>query len=195
MLVLRPATNGDARAIAELMDIAGERIPSIMWSAAALPGQTALEVGAMRAARRHVSFSFENATIAESEGEVLGMLLGYPIDGTDPGDLSAVPPMIRPLVRLECLAPGTWYLNAVATVPHYRGKGLGRLMLNKADALALEAGRAVTSLIVAGSNEHAVRLYEGYGYRVAQREPVVPHPDLHTRGDWLLMTRLVRRGM
>ena len=181
----------DARAIAELIDHAGEGIPSLLWESAAQPGETALDVGERRAARTGVTFCYENAVVGESNGGVICMLLGYPIDNTDPGDLSDVPEIVHPPIRLECKAPGTWYINAIAVRPAHRGRGLGKQLLAIADACAIEAGRTATSLIVAESNTGARHLYERAGFRVVASEPIVAHPRLPMRGQWLLMTRPV----
>ncbi len=43
-LALRPAGTSDAPILAKLIDIAGEGIPSWLWSGMAKPGQSALEV-------------------------------------------------------------------------------------------------------------------------------------------------------
>jgi ribosomal protein S18 acetylase RimI-like enzyme len=188
---LRPAVAGDARALAELIDIAGEGIPSLLWAASAGPGRMPLDVGADRAARTGVNFCFENAIVAEAGGVVAGMLLGYPLDADDPGDLSQLPAVVRPLVRLECRAPGTWYVNAVATRPRFRGRGIGLMLLREAERLAARSGRSALSLIVASGNGGALRLYERIGFRTIAREPVVGHPGLRLDGDWLLMTRTI----
>ncbi|HSK38496.1 MAG TPA: GNAT family N-acetyltransferase [Arenibaculum sp.] len=187
----RRAGPGDARRLAELIDIAGEGIPSLLWGEAAQPGESALDVGERRAARTGCSFSYENAVVGESGGDVVCMLLGYPIDDTDPGDLSGLPEIVRPLVRLECKAPGTWYVNALAVLDGHRGRGFGTRLLAIAQICAAEAGRPATSLIVAGNNAGARRLYDQAGYREIAGEPAVPHPRLHAAGRWLLMTRPV----
>lgn len=193
MVDLRPpfrrATMADARSLAALIDCAGDGIPSLLWESSAGPGEEPLHVGERRAARTGVNFSYENAIVGENQGRVSCMLLNYPLDDTDPGDLSEVPEFVRPLVRLECRAPGSWYINAIAVFPEYRGRGLGTALLAIAHALAREHGRDQTSLIVASSNERAKRLYEREGYQVVSAEPVVSYPRLHMCGEWLLMLR------
>jgi ribosomal protein S18 acetylase RimI-like enzyme len=189
--IVRPAAPRDARALAELLNLAGEGIPALLWAAGAEPGRSAIDVGVERAMRTGVNFCFENAVVAEVGSEIAGMLLGYPIDDNDPGDLSGVPAVVHPLVRLECRAAGSWYVNAVATRPQHRGRGIGRLLMHDAHRLAARSGRDVLSLIVAQRNESAVRLYRLLGYQAVAREPVVPHPALHLDGDWILMTRAV----
>ena len=129
-LRLRPARKDDAEALARLIDIAGEGFGMYLWSQAAKPGETALEIGKRRAQREEGGFSYRHATIAEVDRRVAGLLLGYRLP--EPyvlGDVSALPEMVRPLVELEAEAPGTWYVNALAAFPEYRGRGIGTRLL------------------------------------------------------------------
>ena len=75
-LRLRPARKDDAEALAPLIDIAGEGFGMYLWSQAAKPGETALEIGKRRAQREEGGFSYRHATIAEVDRRVAGLLLG-----------------------------------------------------------------------------------------------------------------------
>ena len=185
----RRATRDDARAIAELIDIAGKGIPTLLWEDEA-EGETPLEVGARLVERSGFSLSFENAVVGEDGGRVTSLLLGC-LDNTGMTDLADAPEIARPLIRLHGQAPGRWHLHALAVLPEYRGKGLGTRLLRIVDALAADEGLTETSLTVAENNQAARRLYEREGYREVAREPVVPHPRINLAGNWLLMTRPV----
>ncbi len=187
---VRPARKADAAALAILVDIAGEGMPSYMWSRMREPGQSAFEVGRARAARDEGGFSYRNATVAEIDGEVVACLVDYRLDDPyDAGDLNALPEVVRPLVILECKAPGSWYVNVLATFPEFRGQGIGARLL----ALAEERGRkhmaATASMIVASENTGAVRLYARSGYKEVARAPVVEYPGCAHGGDWVLMVK------
>jgi len=187
---LQPARKDDARALALLIDIAGEGFGTYLWSQSARPGESALDVGMKRAQREEGGFSYRNATLAEVDGEVAGLLLGYRLaDPYDTGSLDVLPPIIRPLVELESCAPGSWYVNALAAFPEYRNRGLGKYLLNEADRLTRAAGAKATSLIVAEENAGAMRLYLRNGYREAARRLLVPFPGLGHGGDWVLMVK------
>jgi ribosomal protein S18 acetylase RimI-like enzyme len=189
---LRPATREDAELLARLIDIAGEGFGKYLWSQAAGPGETALDVGRRRAQREDGGFSYRNATLAEVDGKVAALLLGYRLaDPYDAGDLQSVPATVRPLIELEAEAPGTWYVNALAAFPEYRGKGLGTLLLAEAENSARKTRVSSLSIIVAEQNEGAKRLYERAGYRAVARRPVVTFPGFAHTGDWLLMTKRV----
>lgn len=190
----RQAVKADAPVLARLIDIAGEGIPAFLWAQAARSGETPMEVGARRAAREEGSFSYRNAYVIETKGDrgahVAGMLLGYRQPKPYPEvDLAQVPGVVRPLIELESLAPGSWYANALAVLPEDRGRKLGTRLLVLARALAREAGARQLSLIVAEENEQAVRLYARCGYRSIARRPVVPYPGVAHGGAWILMVQ------
>jgi len=187
---LRPGRKDDARALAQLIDIAGEGFGTYLWTQAAAPGESALDVGTRRAQLEEGGFSYRNAVVAEIGGKVAGLLLGYRLASPyDRGDLAALPAMVRPLVELEARAPASWYVNALAAFPEYRNDGLGTRLLAEAERIARDARAPAISLIVADQNEGAKRLYLRSGYREMARRPLVPFPGLGHTGDWVLMIK------
>jgi ribosomal protein S18 acetylase RimI-like enzyme len=191
---LRWARKGDSRRVAELMNVAGHGLPAYVWSLSAEDGQEPIDVGAARAAREDGNFSYRNAVVAEEDGEVVALLLAYRLpEAGEAADLEEVPELLRPLVELELLAPGTFYVNGLATLPGYEGRGLGSRLLNVATDLAVQSGCEELSIEVFEQNEGAVRLYERHGYRTVDRRSAVPHPSYPYDGDVLLMTRKVVR--
>jgi ribosomal protein S18 acetylase RimI-like enzyme len=188
--IIRPARKSDAAALAILVDIAGEGLPAWLWSTLKAPGQSVLEFGRSRAARDTGAFSWRNATVAEIDGEIAACLVDYRLaDPYDAGDLDDLPAVVRPLVVLESAAPGSWYVNVLATFPEFRGQGLGARLLALAQDRARAAGAAALSIIVAGENSGAVRLYTRTGYREKSRAPLVQYPGCGHGGDWLLMLK------
>jgi ribosomal protein S18 acetylase RimI-like enzyme len=186
----RPAMLADAAALAVLVDIAGEGIPNSFWRDLAGPGRSVLEVGRDRARREEGGFSYRHATIAEIGGEIVAGLIVYPLD--DPYDLTGLddfPAHIHPLLRLEAQAPGSWYVNVLATFREFRGQGIGTKLLKIADAMGREAGAAAMSVIVGSWNDGAARLYARAGYREAARERAVLPADFAQEGDWVLMIK------
>ncbi|MFC3227918.1 GNAT family N-acetyltransferase [Marinibaculum pumilum] len=177
--VLRPARPADARALAKLIDIAGEGIPHHLWSGMAQPDESPLDVGAARARRDEGGFSWRHATVAESEGAVAGLMLGYPIEAPSAADRAAVPDLpavIRPVVELEHEVPGSFYVNALAVLPGRRDAGLGYRLMAAAEARAKAAGLERLSIQVFSQNAGAVRLYRRLGYVEADSRPVLDHP-------------------
>jgi len=192
----RAATRADAAALAVLVDIAGEGMPAYMWSTLAEPGQSVLELGRERAGRDSGGgFSWKNAVVAEVDGEVAAGLVGYRLD--DPYDLSLlaeIPPIVQPLVKLEAKAPGSWYVNVLATFPEFRGLGIATTLLEIAENNASDAEASALSVIVASWNEEAGRLYRRAGYEAVATEPATPFPGCPHAGDWVLMVKSLANG-
>ncbi len=194
MTQYRDARAGDARAIAQLIEIAGEGIPGFLWSQSVAPGQDPLDYGAERAARQDANFSYRNAVVAESGGAVVGMLLGYRLPQPTAEDLAAlsdIPPLLRPLVDLEYQAPGSFYVNALGVFAALQGRGIGSALLAIAGQRARQAGCSLLSLQVFAENEAACRLYRRHGYAVVDRRPIIAHPCYPYSTEVLLMTRAV----
>jgi ribosomal protein S18 acetylase RimI-like enzyme len=102
-----------------------------------------------------------------------------------------MPSVIRPLIELESLAPGSWYVNVLAVFPDHQGRGFGTRLLALAEELAGISGAEHLSIIVAAENSGAVSLYRRTGYVDTARRPVVPFPGFGFAGDWLLMVKEV----
>ncbi len=186
----RRATVHDVDAMVELVNFAGEGMPVYVWERLAEPGESAWDVGRERARREAGGFSYRNTIVREVDGEVVACLIGYPLaDIPEPVDYAELSAMFVPLQELEDLAPGTWYVNVLATSPACRGRGYGRALLDIAVRLAQDTRRHGLSLIVADSNAGARRLYESAGYREMARRPMIKEGFEHPGTAWVLMTR------
>jgi ribosomal protein S18 acetylase RimI-like enzyme len=193
-VTVRPATLADASALAVLVDIAADGLAVQMWRTLAAPGQSPVGVGRARARREEGGFSYRNTFVAETNGEIAASLVGYRLD--DPyvlTGLGEMPEFVQPLVRLEARAPGSWYINVVATFPEFRGRGIGAKLLDLADGIGRKSGAPGMSVIVGSWNGGAARLYRRTGYTPAASERAVLPPDFAHRGDWILMTKPLQR--
>lgn len=178
----------------------------------AFEGCTPFEVGVARARRAEGGFSYTKAIVVEADtpegryavsptavavpetdvaGTIVGLRQPVPYDAGDP---SALPAPLRPLVALEAEAerlaaeagaPGTWYLNALAVLQPYQGRGLGSRLLAQAEVLARASGARFVSLIVDSDNRVAEALYRSRGYVEVARRPISPWPNGPT-ADWIL---------
>lgn len=170
----RAATPDDAAHLAEFINMAGEGLPLYLWTKMADTGEEPWAVGRQRAQRTEGGFSYKNAVVMEADGRVAAGLISYKLpDEPAPIDYDTMPAMFVPLQELENMAPGTWYLNVLATYPEFRGQGLGTRLLAVAEQLAAAAGAKGLSLIVFDSNIDARRLYERLGYREVGQRPIV----------------------
>ena len=194
---IRPATPADAIHMTCFVDMASEGLALMLWGALKEPHQTLIEFGRSRAMREEGAFSYRNAHIAEVNGAVAGGLVGYKIEpGHDlsvrmpePAEAAKVPDFLRPVVELEQLSAGHWYINILATYPEMRGNGVGTALLAKADDLGRAAEAVGTALIVDAENRPALSVYARAGYLEKARRPLTPFPMRPNGGEWLLLTK------
>ena len=87
-------------------------------------------------------------------------------------------------------SPDLLYLEAIAVSAAFRGQGIGTVLLTDAEAWGRAIGRSRMALHVLQRNTGARRLYERFGFRLSQTEPL-PAPKGSRRQQWvsLLMTR------
>ena len=189
-LPLRAGRISDADVLAELVNQAGEGMPLYLWERMAGPGENAWAVGRARAARETGAFSWRNAVMIEADdGTAAGCLIGYAIPDEVAPIPDDMPAMFRPLQELENLAPGSWYVNVLAVLPGFRGRGLGRRLLEAADAIGREAGARAMSIIVADANEGARRLYARMGYAEVARRTMVKEGWTSAGTAFVLLTK------
>ena len=187
---IREARKVDAPVLAELINFAGEGLPLYLWRQMAGAGEDPWEIGRERAARDSGGFSYRNSVVAEVDGNIAGALLGYPVVAEEePIDPATIPPMFVPLLELENLAAGTWYINAVATFPDARGLGVGSQLMEWAEHRASALGLRGTSLIVSDGNHGARRLYERLGYEEVAHRPMVREQWQNAGDTWVLMIK------
>jgi ribosomal protein S18 acetylase RimI-like enzyme len=188
-VVFRPGAVADAVQLAAFMDMASQGLATRLWLGTAVPGQGPFEIGRARAMRDDVGWSYRNATFAEVDGAVAGVVVDYPMKsaGRSPTD---IPDLLVPLLELEALVPDSWYVNVLGVYPEFRGRGIGARLLKIADQRAAASNPpGGLSIIVASTNEAARRLYDRHGFRFAAKRPVVTFPGGPGPGDWLLLTK------
>lgn len=185
--LVRPATPGDAAACAELIHLPMGRVADFLFGFddPALARRVLERLFAERANR----FSHEFANVAQIEGQVAGLLLGYPEHAMQPMQLSMFQQlsaiydggqMLRflcrtlPLAQLTEAEAGEFCIFSLAVRPQFQGRGIGTRLLHHAETRARLAGLAICSLGVEVGNDGARRLYERLGYQVAATVRV-PH--------------------
>ncbi len=191
-LTIRPARPSDASDLAVLVDMASFGLASWLWMGTVLRGEavSVLEIGRARALADDSPMTYRRAWIAEIDGVPAGMLRGYRQEepAAEP-DWEKLGPQLRPLVELEREAPGSWYVNVLATFPEARRRGVATALLAKADELAAAAGARGLSLVAEDDNPDALRLYRRCGYREVSRRPFVPFREGQKAQKWLLLVK------
>ena len=187
-VTIRDAASSDCTELAQLINFAGEGLPLYLWQQMAGAGEDPWEIGRQRAVRDTGSFSYRNSVVAELDGKIAGALVGYPLAAEpEPIDTANTPPMFIPLLELENLAAGTWYVNAVATFPEARGSGVGSKLMRWAGNRAHELGLRGVSLIVSDANRGAQQLYERLGYSEVASRKLVKEQWQNDGENWVLM--------
>jgi ribosomal protein S18 acetylase RimI-like enzyme len=193
-ITIRPAIKADATEVALLVNIATHGGVGMGWrnDARAEGTYDPAEVGRLDMLDESSDLNWRNAYMAESDGEIVGMVLGYP----EPDVMPPMPPVpraatfLRPIVELEWLAGGKWFLSMLAVHTTWRGKGIGGKLIALAEEKRAETGRSGLALIVEDKNTGARQLYERDGFSVAAARPMQQYPDGTQPGkDWLLMVK------
>jgi ribosomal protein S18 acetylase RimI-like enzyme len=182
----RSALGSDAREIARLFQISSEGASDYIWSQLVQPGQDLLDVGAIRYARDDVDFSWQNCLIAESDGQVIGMMHCY-VMRHDPLAEPTTDPVLAPYADMEI--PDTLYISSLALHEGWRNQGLGVRFLQHAQARAEQSGLNGLSLIDYAANAGARRFYERHGFGIVKTCQVTPHPMIRVTGEAYLMHR------
>jgi ribosomal protein S18 acetylase RimI-like enzyme len=188
---IRPARKSDAADMVILIDGAAYGIALWTWGSMRKDEASILDIGRKRAMREEGGFTYRKAYIIEHDAMTAGMLTGYKVDDPfDAGDMSEHSEVIRPIVELESMVPGSWYINVLTLHEEFRGKGLARKLLDKAEGLARESGANALSAIIESNNRGASALYLKNGFAEFGRRPRVPYPGAYTESEnWVLLRK------
>lgn len=187
--LIRAATRDDAPHLVQFIRWAGEGLPDIVWAGMAAPGQSLDDVGLERAKREEGNFSYRNAHMLEEDDVIVAGIVEYRLPSEPVPVGPDFPAAFVPLLDLENLAPGHWYVFVLATSPEARGKGLGKTLLRHAEKRAVALGCPGLAIIVFASNPGAARLYARMGYEEAARRRVDIPGWLHSGTDAVLLLK------
>lgn len=183
----RYASPYDADALVELALLASHGAAESYWAEDAMQGASPREEGARLQAERAAN----NEWIVFDEGTgVVAGIHGYAItDAVLPDETET--PLFAPVLRLEAKAAPTWLLQVFATLPNHRRRGLGRKMLEIAEARARAVNLPKVSLVVGDGNTLALPMYFAEGYAKASTEAMHPEDKLAPGSNWLLLSKPV----
>ncbi|MEA2349454.1 MAG: hypothetical protein QOG86_395 [Thermoleophilaceae bacterium] len=131
--------------------------------------------------------SLDTVWVAELGGEPAGAMVAQRFGG-EPARarrhlrllLRHTPPWRWPVIawmhwrgqRLAPSHPEDWlYVDALATDPAYRRRGVASALLVRAEEIARAGGSPAVALDTSERNVEAMRLYERAGFRIAERIP------------------------
>ncbi len=170
-LTIRKATLDDAPLLLRVVDMASDGLLPTLWAKMAPSGLDGAAVGEALVTAEDGDFSYRNGFIAEQDGAKTGGLIGYRLPATPKPIGPDVPEVFVGIEELAHLVPGHWYINFMAVVPEGRGQGVGAALLEEAENQARESGSPGLALIVAATNENAIRVYQRAGYIERERRP------------------------
>ena len=186
-LRLRAAERWDAADLAILVDIASHGFATWLWHGAVMRGSkdTAMEQGRSRLRMDDEPGAWKDATLAEWDGEIAGVSIGYDLD-ENVRDIVAPHPVIKPLLDLQVMVIGSRFIDSLGVYRHHRGRGIGRALL--AHEIDKAKGRQV-SLITESHNDTALALYAANGFAEKARLEAVPLFEDSKRHEWVLLAR------
>jgi ribosomal protein S18 acetylase RimI-like enzyme len=186
------AEQTDSRFIAQMIALSSDGIASLEWQQQADTADvSALDIGAQTYASDDGDYSYRNCLIARNrQNEPVGMILAFPLTEQN-RSADARPPPYRddefyaPYMYLEAI--DSWYICGVAVIPEYRGRDIGKALIERAIADGEQAGFSNTSLIAMAEKRPLIAYYQSLGFKITRRAPVVEHPQIDARGEALLM--------
>lgn len=190
-LRMRTATPQDAADLAILLDMASRGLVSWVWSKLVRPGQSPLELGRNRIlAHPDIPSHYANWTIAEAGPDLVGAFAGYVVPVPyEPGDVSGLPDVYGPLLELESIAAGSWFVMALAVYPEFRRRGFGAALLAAAMRAARNSGVSQMTLTVSTENWSAFELYRRDGFVEVARRRALPYQESGDDGAWVLLSK------
>ena len=135
------------------------------------------------AAREVSQYSYRNALVAEVDDNVVGAIIGY--DGAKLYELR------KPLLELmretfggvreieDETSAGEFYLDSLAVLPQWRGRGVGGALVSAARDRAFAAGHERVGLIVDFANPRAEALYNSLGFERVNATTFLGHDMWH----------------
>ncbi len=189
-VTFRPATRDDAAELAIIMDIASHGFASWLWlgELGGTGGDTPMELGRLKMRRDEGYGSWRHAVLAQAYGEVAGAAIGYAL-GEDVKDIEVDRVALQPVIDLQKMVVGSWFIATLGVYSHLRGIGIGRAILM--DQIN-RAGSLPVSLITASDNEAALSLYKKNGFSEAARQKAMSLFESSRKHEWVLLTRDAR---
>ncbi len=193
-IVIRPARHEDAATIAKVvaMAIGDER------ALQGYCGNDCLAVLTAIARTKGAQYSWQNALVAEYEGQVAGAVVGYDgarLEQLRKGTLAVIQKHVGSLPTLaDETEAGEYYLDSVAVMAEFRGLGVGACLINAFCDRVFSAGYERVGLIVDSDNSKAEMLYTSLGFERVGERRFFGHRMWHLQrvNRWDIHTRVMR---
>ena len=181
---IRQAVKTDAQIITELNLQAGGGVAEFLLTGL-IPNVSPKQMMQHQIESDEAPYSYQFVIVAELDNRVVGSANFYPSEFNhvpDASEESFIPfdrtnAVLAPMYR-HC-PKNTIYLHALAVLPEYQGKRIGKKLLDYVKNIAKEKKQAVT-LHAWMDNHRAIKLYENEGFKIIERieikcQPLLPH--------------------
>jgi ribosomal protein S18 acetylase RimI-like enzyme len=165
LVELRAATAEDAAIIAQYLHDTDPELAVREWRHWTRPGESLLSAAERQCAAEGTDFSFRNASLATSDGHVIGLLQTIPIWPHDVAGAEAVdaPNAGSRSSELSHL-PNSIHILAMYVHPAYRRQGVAMRLMRQAETRAIDFQFQTTTLFIRADSESALMLHRRLGY-------------------------------
>ncbi len=172
MSIIKRAKTEDSVKVTELILITAPYFPLLF-------GENIKEVLQEMFLKNYNLFSLKNVFTIENNKEITGMLLGYDWKTKKQSNLNTGILLLKktrfkllnnfiPLLKFNSsvgqFKKGEYYISNIAIYPEFRGKGLGRELIQKAEEDAKRKHSKKVVLDVEKENNRAIKFYKELGY-------------------------------
>jgi len=127
--------------------------------------------------RGDLLYTYKNSRVAEEDGVVVGSILSYP--GEIYKDLRhrTFTELWPDIMTLDTnseqeTGPGEYYLDTLAVLPSYRGRGIGRALIQDAIKRGIDMGYEKITLVVDANMPKLISLYTLLGFTLADHRHI-----------------------
>ena len=119
--------------------------------------------------RDDLLYSYRHSRVAEADGKVVGALLSYPGDiykRLREKTFAEIWPDFFPTHgdSEQETDPGEYYLDSLAVLPEYRGRGIGKALLQDGIRKGIDLGFNQIALVADSDMPHLISLYKSLGF-------------------------------
>ncbi|MBQ5689475.1 MAG: GNAT family N-acetyltransferase [Bacteroidales bacterium] len=177
-LNIRKATKDDATLIAKVVAMAIGEESAILYG-----GDNYMNVFEEIALLEDSQYSYRNAFVAEINGNAVGAVVAY--DGAELHSLrkATLEVILKHTGRELQIADETdaseFYLDSLAVLPEYRGRGIGAKLIHAVKEKAFNEYNKILGLLVDFENPDAERLYKSVGFERADVKDFLGHKMWH----------------
>ena len=167
--MIRQATIEDAQSVLPIINIVFEEMEMPLFQE--IPLENLFKILKQAFEMPEYRYSYANTLVYEEDGEILGIIVGFPEEKEAHIDDVLAP--LFPQIGLpeetrfftdKEAQPGEWYLDTLAVAEHAQGRGVGTALLKALPDYLKQHGEKMISLSVDLQNPGAKKLYERMGF-------------------------------